>query len=132
MFRHAAAGSASVRPVGNLGAYHAEAQDRSITRFPRTFLNQEQIAESAGNAVLRRIRDEALVWIAAVAILFTLIQFGQFAYDRGSVLPPTSKIDSFDIKIKGLEARIAKLEEQEKSEEKRNAARSAVESEKPK
>jgi deoxycytidine triphosphate deaminase len=84
MFRHAATEADKVRPVGDIAGYHAQAQDRSITRFPRTFLNQENITATASAKVMGQIRDQALAWIAGIAILFTIIQFSLDFVNRSS------------------------------------------------
>ena len=53
--------------------YLRSVQKTAMTRFPQTFLNKEEIAKNAGDAVLERIRKEALVWIAAIAVIFSVM-----------------------------------------------------------
>jgi hypothetical protein len=42
--------------------------------FPATFLDSEKIAEAAGDNVLSKIRTQALVWVASIVFLFTVMQ----------------------------------------------------------
>jgi len=65
-----------LRRAPSLGEYNKGIQRLAASVFPSTFLNSDEIAGSAGNAVLDRIRKEALVWIGGIALIFTLIQFG--------------------------------------------------------
>jgi deoxycytidine triphosphate deaminase len=65
-----------MRKADDLPTYHKMIQKLAACEFPPTFLNKEEIAQYAGATVLERIRKEALVWIAAIALIFTIIQMG--------------------------------------------------------
>jgi hypothetical protein len=64
-----------IRKAPSLAEYLKDIRKAAASMFPPTFLNREDIADDAGRKVLNRIRVEALVWVAGVALLFTLIQF---------------------------------------------------------
>jgi hypothetical protein len=81
-FEHAPVSPNNMRKAPILVDYHKDMQQLAATKFPSTFLNSEDIAQSAGAAVLDRIRREALVWIGAIGIIFTMIQVG------GRFVPP--------------------------------------------
>ena len=75
-FEHEAVSESELRNAPSLGDYHKEIQKFAASVFPSTFLNSDDIAASAGQNVLSRIRGEALVWIGVIALIFTVIQFG--------------------------------------------------------
>jgi deoxycytidine triphosphate deaminase len=75
-FEHPAVPADKLRNTPELRNYHKDVQRLASSTFPPTFLNSDEIAKSAGNAVLDRIRKEAIIWIGAIALVFTLIQWG--------------------------------------------------------
>jgi hypothetical protein len=54
--------------------YRTSVQKDAAMLFPKTFLDRDAIAKSAGDAVLKKVRDEAFAWVAGIALLFALIQ----------------------------------------------------------
>lgn len=90
--------------------YLQDIQKTAMTRFPETFLNQEAIVLQAGNRVLDRIRSEGIVWIAAIAVIFTVIQIvAPLASDslrRIFSEPKDMEITQLRRKIEALESRV--------------------------
>jgi hypothetical protein len=75
-FDHPAVPASSLRKAPPLDKYLSELQKGAATDFPRTFLDSDKIAQSAGEAVLKKVRDEAFAWVGGIAVLFALIQIG--------------------------------------------------------
>ena len=73
-FEHDPVPAAMMAKSPAVSAYLADVKRIAMTRFPPTFLNQQQIAKEAGDKVLKRIRLEGLAWVAVIAAIFTIIQ----------------------------------------------------------
>jgi dUTPase len=75
LFEHAPVASAQLRKAPPLQEYLKNVQKSAASLFPPTFLNSEEIAGEAGRKVMDQIRNQALAWIAGIAIIFTILQF---------------------------------------------------------
>jgi hypothetical protein len=74
LFDHNPVPSDKLRNAPPLKQYLTEVQKTAASMFPPTFLDSDKIAEVAGRKILSQIRTEALVWVVAIAFLFTMIQ----------------------------------------------------------
>lgn len=72
MFQHEPVSDDMLRGARSLKDYHKDLQKLAASAFPMTFLNSDDIAKTAGNAVLDRIRKEAVIWIGGIALIFGL------------------------------------------------------------
>jgi hypothetical protein len=75
-FEHKPVTTDKMRKAPPLDAYLKDIQKMAAANFPSTYLDSDEIAKSAGDHVLERVRKEALVWVASVALLFTVLQIG--------------------------------------------------------
>jgi hypothetical protein len=80
----------------------------SMSRFPSTFLNKDEIIQKSGDRVLNRIRKEALVWIGAIAFIFPLIQLAT-GHLRDGLNPSADTVERLTREIKTLESEVANL-----------------------
>jgi deoxycytidine triphosphate deaminase len=103
------------------GNYLKDIQKTAASMFPQTFLDNEKISRSAGELVLERIRKEALIWVAAVALIFTVIQVvlnsskgTQLMGDAPKMEAPKAEIDALRKEIATLQTRVTRWEEQER------------------
>lgn len=76
LFEHSPVPAEKLRKAPKLDEYYKDVQRLAASMFPPKFLNSDDIERKAGEAVLERIRKEGLVWIGAIALIFTLIQIG--------------------------------------------------------
>jgi hypothetical protein len=75
-FEHAPVPADLLRKAPSRIQYQKDVQGLAASTFPQTFMNSDEIARTAGASVLDRIRKEALVWVAALGVIFTLMQLG--------------------------------------------------------
>jgi dUTPase len=112
-FEHEPVPSNKLRKAPPLDVYLKDIQKTAACMFPATFLDSERISEVAGAKVLNRIRKEALVWVAAIAVLFTLLQLiaNAFRPDRPNAEVTRKDFDALRAKIDLVQTRQLKLEE---------------------
>lgn len=92
--------------------YFGDIQKTAASIFPKTFLDTERIAQAAGEKVLTRIRIEALTWVARIAVVFTLLQFGIAVVTKAVEAPVAKKdFDALQEKIDALQTRLFKIEQ---------------------
>lgn len=118
LFEHEPVPSDRLRRAPPLEAYLKDIQKTAASMFPLTFLDTEKISAAAGGNVLARIRNEALVWVAGIALLFTLLQATR--PDRPSVelttkdlVAPVSwkELDAMGEKIDALRIKLLAIEQ---------------------
>lgn len=111
LFKHHPVEEKKLRKAKPPHEYLKEIQTFAAARFPSTFLNSDQIATDAGQAVLTRIRNEGLAWLGAIVIVFTLIQV--FAVPAAkwvdTLLSPTSA-EELSLELKNLRERLEEIE----------------------
>ena len=114
-FEHDSVPTDKVRKAPPLEVYLKDIQKAAASSFPITFLDSEKIAEAAGNKVLERVRKEALVWVACIAVLFTVLQLvtNSFSYrpDRADVGAIKRDFDDLRARMDAMQARLLKLEQ---------------------
>lgn len=92
-FEHDPVPDSKIRKAPPLEVYLKDIQKIAATMFASTFLNTTEISEDAGRNVLDRLRKEALVWVAAIALLFTIIQGVAYKFTQ----PPTNEVTKKDL-----------------------------------
>lgn len=107
--------------------YFSEVQKRAMTHFPSTFLNQEEIAEQAGKAVLDRIRREGIVWVGAIALIFTVIQL---VLSQTSGRTSNASTHQIQRQVEELELRIKEISDAQREIESHNSSNSKLANEK--
>ncbi|MGR9127890.1 dCTP deaminase domain-containing protein [Rhizobium leguminosarum] len=75
LFEHEEVPLVRLRPTPPLPEYLMNVRKAASTLFPKTFLNSDAISAEAGKNVMETVRNQALAWIAGIAILFTILQF---------------------------------------------------------
>lgn len=108
LFEHEAVPPEKLRNAPPLEAYLKDIQKIAASRFPETFLDTTQIAEAAGKNVLTRIRVEALVWVAGIALLFTLLQVIANFFTGSKASAP--EVDALRTKMETMQTELLKLE----------------------
>lgn len=110
-FEHAPALPDFMRKSPSPAEYTSDIQKSAATVFPETFLDSDKISKSAGEAVLKKIRDEAFAWIAGIALLFALLQIGA-SYLQPAYTSKPSELDLSNLQkeITVLKDRIKDLE----------------------
>lgn len=103
-FEHPAVPNATVPRCQPVDEYLIGVRKTAMTRFPQTFLNKDEIVKKAGDTVLGRIRKEALVWIAVIAVIFSVIQL------VSNYLRASDDLRGLRTQIESLESRLAKYE----------------------
>jgi deoxycytidine triphosphate deaminase len=73
-FKHAAVNETHFPKQYDSVAYRIEIRKIAMTKFAETFLNQDEISEKAGKAVISRIQLQSLAWVALIATVFTIAQ----------------------------------------------------------
>jgi deoxycytidine triphosphate deaminase len=115
LFEHDPVPAERMRKAPTLEAYLKDIQKTAASSFPTTFLDSEKIAEAAGDKVLERVRKEALVWVALVALLFTLLQLGTpFVsrwLERATVEVTKQDFDDLRAKMDAMQTRLLKSEQ---------------------
>jgi dUTPase len=115
LFEHEPVPADKMRQAPPLETYLKEIQKTAASSFPPTFLDSDEIAEAAGRNVLERVRKEALVWVASIALLFTVIQLGapfvSRLLDRGTVDVTKRDFNDLSNKLDAMQARIIKYEQ---------------------
>jgi dUTPase len=106
-YEHAPVSSSFIAVPQPLDDYIVDLRKISMSRFAETFLDQNELASKAGGTVLNRIRKESLVWVAAIAIIFSLIQLTS-TYLQIRFGSSTEEINKLQARIEGLEQRLAK------------------------
>ncbi|MEA2884836.1 MAG: hypothetical protein QOH32_4092 [Bradyrhizobium sp.] len=105
----------SVRKAPGQEEYLKDIQKTAASSFPITFLDSEKIAEVAGGKVLERVRKEALVWVACVALLFTLIQLAAPVVsrwlDRASLEVSKRDINDLRDRMDAIQTRLLRYEQ---------------------
>lgn len=110
-FEHASVPQEKMRKAPSLESYMIDVQKTASTLFPVTFLNTTEISEAAGKHVLSRIREQALAWVAGIAILFTILQAVAFRYTAPPSTDMTKEyVASLRSEIKELQQSVEKLE----------------------
>jgi len=102
--------------------YKLDVQGTAVSIFPRTFLNQDEIARKVGEKTYETIRATALSWVGLLALTFAVIalatntiQFVLNGWSHGSLFHSTD-MDLVQTRMDNLEARLDKVEtEQSKS-----------------
>lgn len=110
LFEHAPVSKGAIRSAPPEIVYLNEAQERAVTRFPSTFMNQGEISKRASDSVLESIQKQALIWVGAIAFLFSVIQWVQNSAYRGSMLEANAQLVRTQSKVDDLNARLIKLE----------------------
>jgi deoxycytidine triphosphate deaminase len=114
-FEHEPVPAERVRKAPPLETYLRDIQKTAASSFPNTFLDSEKIASAAGSNVLERVRKEALVWVASIALLFTVIQLAAPLASRwlGQGTTDVTKRDFNDLRdrMDAMQARIIKYEQ---------------------
>lgn len=74
-FEHDEVNKKYLRPnaAGFLG-YIRSVQGTAATRFPREFLDVDRVSGIAADKAIKRMQNQALVWVALIAFLFTVLQ----------------------------------------------------------
>jgi dUTPase len=112
LFEHDPVPSNKLRKAPPLDHYLKDIRKTAASIFPPTFLDSEKISEVAGAKVLERIRKEALVWVAAIAVLFTVLQWvNAFRPDRPTAEVTQKDLEALRAKIDLVQTRQLKLEE---------------------
>lgn len=115
LFEHDPVPADRVRKAPPLETYLKDIQKTAASSFPNTFLDTEKIAEAAGGKVLERVRKEALVWVASIAVLFTVLQlvvnFTSYRPDRASVEVTKRDINDLRATMDSMQARLLKYEQ---------------------
>ena len=75
LFEHQDVPPARLRPAPLLAEYLMNVRKAASTLFPKTFLNSDEISAQAGRNVMETVRNQALAWIAGIAVIFTVLQF---------------------------------------------------------
>jgi len=88
-FEHAAVPQDKLRKAPPLDAYLKDVQKSAASAFPLTFLNTEAIAEAAGRKVMDLIKTQALVWVAGIALLFTVGNMIALRFERTQLAEST-------------------------------------------
>ena len=113
LLEHAPAKDEKLRKAPRQDVYVKEVQRAAATLFPRTFLDKDAIAIQAGQRVMEQIRNQALAWIAGIAILFTLMQFiADFASFKLSNPPPSAGIAAWREAVAELNRELASVKGQ--------------------
>jgi hypothetical protein len=115
LFEHDPVPSNRLRKAPPLEAYLKDIQKTAASNFPTTFLDTEKIAEAAGKNVLERVRKEALVWVACIALLFTVIQlaapFVSRWLDRATTDVTKRDFNDLRDRMDAMQAKITKYEQ---------------------
>lgn len=90
--------------------YMLVVQDAALNTFPKTFLDMEGVSKRARNGVLRRFRSEAMIFVALIGVLFTVIQLVLNSTYRGSMLQANDEFGRMRTKVELLETRMDRLE----------------------
>ncbi len=72
LYRHNPVDNSAIRKSPE--NYERQIRTLAATTFPPTFLNSAEIQKSAGDYVMKKIRKEALAWIAGIVVVLTLAQ----------------------------------------------------------
>lgn len=115
-FEHDPAPTALLRRSPPPNEYTSDIQKSASTTFPLTFLDSEKISKSAGDAVLKKVRDDAFAWIAGIALLFAIVQLVT------SYLHPAYTLRPSEFDLSNLRKEIISLKEQIQELEKRPPA----------
>lgn len=108
LFEHTSVPDKSLREAPTPENYLANVQKLAGTIFPKTFLDTDEIISKSGDAVLQKIRTEALSWIIGIALILSLIQV------IANYFQPAYIISSYEMKIKQMENKLLKLEDIER------------------
>lgn len=111
LFAHDPVPSDKLRKAPQVEDYLKHVQKTAASMFPPTFLDSDKIAEVAGRKVLSQIRIEALVWVVAIAFVFTIIQVIINATRQG---PPHAEVTHTDLDT--IRARIETLQASQSKE----------------
>ena len=74
-FRHERVDDALLQRGPAVPDYAKSVQRTAGTLFPKKFLDTDALAEAAGQLAMEQMKKSALSWVAAVAILFAVIQW---------------------------------------------------------
>lgn len=110
LFEHDPVPPEKLRKAPPVEVYLRDIQKIAASMFPITFLNTTQIAEAAGKNVLKRIRIEALAWVAGIALVFTLMQIVAVWFS-GSGRPAMSEVDALRDKMEIMQGKLLKFEQ---------------------
>jgi deoxycytidine triphosphate deaminase len=105
-FEHDSIPEKLLRKSPPLSEYKLNTQKSAATVFPNTFLDSDKISKSAGEAVLKKIREEAFSWIAGIALLFALLQI------TTSFIQPIYFRSNSELELSNLQKEIGYLKEQ--------------------
>jgi hypothetical protein len=114
LFEHDPIPAERVRKAPPLDVYLKDIQKTAASSFPTTFLDTEKIAETAGGKVLERVRKEALVWVAGIALLFTVLQLAvnlTSRPDRASAEVTKRDFDDLRATMDAMQARLLRFEQ---------------------
>lgn len=73
-FQHSSVSNEKLRACKDLDDYFQTVKVAAATRFPATFLDQEKIATEAGDTAFKKVRAQAFLWFAAIAVIFSAMQ----------------------------------------------------------
>lgn len=111
-FEHDPVSLTKLRTTPSLEEYNKNVQKAAAALFPPTFLNSEAIAIDAGKRVMEQVRNQALAWIAGVAIIFTICQFvadfASFKFSEAAT-PSQEDVQVLRSEIESLKSEITKL-----------------------
>jgi deoxycytidine triphosphate deaminase len=114
-FEHDPVPEDRVRKAPQLETYLKDIQKTAASSFPVTFLDSDKIAEDAGSNVLARVRNQALVWVASIAVIFTVAQLvvNSISYRTYSVSAEVSKRDFEEVRarMEAMQVRLLKFEQ---------------------
>lgn len=114
LFEHDPVPTEKLRKSPSLDEYLKDIRKTAATMFPVTFLDSSKIAEVAGDNVLDRIRKEVLVWVALIAVLFTILQFAvnTFRPEQGDLRDTKDQLEKLRVQNESLQNRLLKLEKE--------------------
>ncbi|RUV57358.1 hypothetical protein EOA64_26450 [Mesorhizobium sp. M1A.F.Ca.IN.022.02.1.1] len=114
LFKHAKVPPALLPKSVTSPEYIRDIQKIASTEFPRTFLNSDAIAKSAGDAVMARMQKVGIAWITVIAAIFTVIQIVLTILPIGLnyvLNAPTNKsIEELTKQVKQVDSRLDLIE----------------------
>jgi hypothetical protein len=87
-FEHAPVPSERLRKAPPLEEYLKNVQRAAASIFPETFLDNKEIARRAGVTATTRMRNQAVLWVGAMALVFALIQILASYLNPAYILAP--------------------------------------------
>ena len=114
-FEHAHVPSEGLRKAPLLEEYLKNVQRAAASVFPETFLDNMELARQAGVTATTQMRDQALFWVAGIALLFAVIQilasYVNPAYILRSNDVSRQEVSELTSELATLSARLRELEQ---------------------